>query len=162
MTATDDGTWRRVRAVEYKSKFTHNPYNDPQFPKEDYPYQYKIDPKIDEKFELWAPVFLSMLVQIAYETQGKVKDCEAVMKKSQDYRKEQDVFLEFTSSCIQTSPSVSGDKLKISIVKDCFKNWYSSNYGNGKNPPYKQLLDYMGKKYGRTSDGWNTISLVEH
>lgn len=160
MTATDDGTWRRVRAVEYKSKFTNNPYNDPQFPVEDYPYQYKIDPKIDEKFELWAPVFLSMLVQIAYETQGKVKDCEAVMKKSQDYRKEQDVFLEFTSSCIQTS--VSGDKLKISIVKDCFKNWYSSNYGNGKNPPYKQLLDYMGKKYGRTSDGWNTIAIVEH
>jgi P4 family phage/plasmid primase-like protien len=160
MTATDDGTWRRVRAVEYKAKFTRNPYNDPQFPVEDYPYQYMIDPKIDEKFELWAPVFLSMLVHIAYETQGKVKDCDAVMKKSQDYRKEQDVFLEFTSSSIQTS--VSGEKLKISIVKDCFKNWYSSNYGNGKNPPYKQLLDYMGKKYGRTSDGWNNISIVEH
>jgi P4 family phage/plasmid primase-like protien len=159
MTATDDGTWRRVRAVEYKSKFTKNPYHDPQFPKEDYPYQFAIDTKIDEKFDIWAPVMFSMLVEIAYKTQGKVKDCDAVMKKSEEYRKEQDVFLEFTSNCIQTS--VSGEKLKISIVKDCFKNWYSSNYGNNKNPPFKQLLDYMAKKYGRTSDGWNNIEIVE-
>jgi len=159
MEARDDGTWRRVRAVEYKAKFTKNPYNDPQFPKEEYPYQYMIDTKIDEKFEIWAPVMLSMLVEIAYKTQGKVKDCNAVMKKSEEYRKEQDVFLEFTSNCIQTS--VSGEKLKISIVKDCFKNWYSSNYGNNKNPPIKQLLDYMSKKYGRTSDGWTHIEIVE-
>ena len=160
MKAKDDGTWRRIRVVEYKSKFTHNPYNDPQFPVEDYPHQFKIDTKIDEKFEQWAPVMLSMLVKIAYYTQGKVKDCAAVMKKSEEYRKGQDIILEFTSSCIQTS--ISGDKLKISIIKDCFKNWYSSNYGNTKQPPYKELTEYMCKKYGKTTDGWNTISLIEH
>jgi len=50
-------------------------------------------------------------------------------------------------------------KLTISIVKEEFKNWYQSNYGNATTPPYKQLLDYMGKKYGRTSDGWSNIKI---
>ena len=37
--SNDDGTWRRLRKVDFESKFTHNPYNDPKFPVEDYPYQ---------------------------------------------------------------------------------------------------------------------------
>jgi len=160
MSATDDGTWRRVRAVEYKSKFTHNPYNDPQFPVDEYPHQFKIDTKIDEKFEIWAPVMFSMLVNIAYKTQGKVTDCDAVMKKSEDYRKGQDIFLEYTTSCIK--PSDNKDKLRISIIKDSFKNWYSSNYGNNKSPPYKELVDYMCKKYGKTTEGWGMIEIIEH
>ena len=49
LTSMDDGTWRRVRVVAFRSKFTINPYNDPQFTKEEYPYQFMIDTKIDEK-----------------------------------------------------------------------------------------------------------------
>jgi len=159
MSATDDGTWRRVRAVEYKSKFTHKPFEDPQFPVEDYPHQFKIDTKIDEKFELWAPIMFSMLVDIAYITQGKVKDCAAVMKKSNEYRKEQDILLDFATCCIQTS--VSGERLKFSIIQDSFKNWYSTNHGNTRPPPVQELKTYLGKKYGKGNDGWNNISIIE-
>ena len=49
--SNDDGTWRRIRVVEHLSKFTDNPYNDSRFPKEEYPYQFPIDRKIDEKNE---------------------------------------------------------------------------------------------------------------
>ena len=162
MTATDDGTWRRVRAVEYKSKFTHNPYNDPQFPTEEYPHQFKIDTKIDEKFEYWAPVMLSMLVDIAYRTLGKVTDCDLVMKKSDEYRKEQDLFLDFTSECILEQQSVSGEKLKISIIHNRFKNWFSTNHGNIKIPSPKEFYEKIYKKYGRTTEGWSNITLVEN
>ena len=37
--SNDDGTWRRLRKVDFESKFTNNPYNDKQFPKEQYKYQ---------------------------------------------------------------------------------------------------------------------------
>jgi len=41
--SNDDGTWRRIRVCEFKSKFTDHPYEDRAFPEKDYPYQFKID-----------------------------------------------------------------------------------------------------------------------
>ena len=160
--AMDDGTWRRVRVVEFKSKFTKSPYKDPLFPEEDYPYQYPIDTKIDEKFVIWAPIFLSMLVDIAYEYQGKVHDCEAVLASSSKYRQDQNVFLEYMSERIVNKPSLSGHYLKISCITNDFKNWYSSNYGTTKDVPVRDLKDYIIKKYGKCgSNGWSQISLVD-
>ena len=158
----DDGTWRRVRVVEFKSKFTKDPFNDPQFPEEDYPFQYPIDTKIDEKFSIWAPVFLSMLVDIAYEYQGKVHDCQSVLASSSKYRQDQNVFLEYMAERIVNKPSVSGSHLKISCITNDFKNWYSSNYGTTKDVPVRELKDYIIKKYGKCgSNGWSQISLVD-
>lgn len=70
-----------------------------------------------------------------------------------DYRTEYNVFKEFDKECI--GPPIKDTKVTVSILKDYFKNWYTSNYGNGKNPPYKQMLDYMGKKYGRGGGDWS-------
>ena len=72
--SNDDGTWRRIKQIQFKSKFTDKPYKDKRFPKKQYPYQYMIQPNIKEKFEIWAPVLLSMLVDIGFNTMGKVKD----------------------------------------------------------------------------------------
>ena len=157
--AMDDGTWRRVRVVEFKSKFTKNPYNDPLFPREDYPYQYDIDTKIDEKFNTWAPVFLSMLVDVAYESQGKVNDCEAVIASSSKYRQDQNVFLEYISENIVESSN--GSCLTISVLRDSFKNWYSINYGASNKIAINEIKDYVNKKYGKCGPkGWTTISLI--
>jgi len=49
--STDDGTWRRIRVCDFQSKFLSKPYEDEKkFPKAKYPYQYKVDKDIDEKF----------------------------------------------------------------------------------------------------------------
>ena len=62
--SNDDGTWRRIRVCDFISKFLENPYGDEEkFPKADYPYQYEIDKRIDEKFTRWAPILASMLVR---------------------------------------------------------------------------------------------------
>jgi len=54
--SNDDGTWRRIRVCDFMSKFLEKPYEDEdKFPKSEYPYQYPIDKRIDEKFEKWAP-----------------------------------------------------------------------------------------------------------
>ena len=38
--------------------------DEDKFPKKEYPYQYEIDKKIDEKFTVrWAPVLASILVR---------------------------------------------------------------------------------------------------
>ena len=40
--SNDDGTWRRIRVVEFLSKFTENPVDDDP----DQPYQFKVDKKL--------------------------------------------------------------------------------------------------------------------
>ena len=45
----DDGTWRRIRVCDFMSKFCENPVdNDP-----DQPYQFKVNKKLEERFEDW-------------------------------------------------------------------------------------------------------------
>ena len=52
----DDGVFRRLRVVAFKSKFRHNP--DPNDP-----YQFPIDTSLSLKFESWAEPFMFILLQ---------------------------------------------------------------------------------------------------
>lgn len=51
--SNDDGTWRRLKVLPYKSKFT---LNDPESEME-----FKADTSLDARIENWAPYFVSML-----------------------------------------------------------------------------------------------------
>ncbi len=160
--SNDDGTWRRIRVVNFESKFTNRPYNDPEFPVETYPYQFMLDTNLDEKFEIWAPVMLSLLVERAYETQGKVNDCPEVLASSNSYRQSQDIYLDFIQQCIQEHSMPQPSNLKLTAVTDAFKNWYSLNHGGGKSMPMKDLKDYLNKKFGTyPKEGWSRLSLLE-
>ncbi len=159
--AIDDGTWRRIKVIDFISKFTDNPYKDPNFPVEDYPHQFKLY-KIDEKFDEWAPVMLSMLVDVAFRTQGAVSKCEEVGASSMRYRQSQDVYLDFINACLIVHELPQQNKLKISVINQTFKDWYSSNHSNSKTPPLKDLKDYLIKKFGPyPKDGWARLSLNE-
>jgi P4 family phage/plasmid primase-like protien len=159
--SNDDGTWRRIRVVNFESKFTHKPYNDPEFPVDNYPFQFMLDTALDEKFDHWAPVMLSLLVEKAYETQGRVTDCEEVLASSNRYRQSQDIYLDFINQCIQEHSMPQPCNLKITAITDAFKNWYSINHG-GKTMPLKELKEYLSKKFGSHSkEGWSRLSLIE-
>jgi P4 family phage/plasmid primase-like protien len=164
ITSNDDGTWRRIRVCEFKSKFTNNPYNDKQFPVEDYPYQFNIDYNIDSKFKYWAPVFFSMLVDISFKTLGRVKDTNCVIEPTNKYRERQDVLLEFCRANIEESKDedVTFPKLQISVIKDVFKQWHINQYGNSKQPTGKEISEYFNKKYGKYPiKGWTNIKLKQ-
>lgn len=158
--SNDDGTWRRLRKVDFESKFLKNPYKDPKFPVSDYPYQFQIDTKIDEKFVIWAPIFLSMLAEIAFKTKGSVQDVEVVMAATESYRQDQDVFLEFHNQFINPFPSPTGGfGVKFNDLMQRFKEWYTRTY-NGKNVPTgKDVQKYFENRYGKqTNGGWKKIS----
>jgi P4 family phage/plasmid primase-like protien len=160
----DDGTWRRFQQIDHPSKFIDNPYADEMFSKDDYPYQFKKDKNLKDRFDSWAPVMLSMLVDIAYKTKGIVKSCAIIDAATQKYRQSQDVHLEFINSNIMVHDMPQPKKLKITTINDAFKNWYSSNHGNSgsKAPPLKDLKDYLIKKFGSyPKDGWSKLSLIE-
>jgi P4 family phage/plasmid primase-like protien len=154
--SNDDGTWRRIRVCDFMSKFLEKPYEDEdKFPKEDYPYQYPIDRHIDEKFNKWAPVLASMLVNMTYEKLGVVKDCDIVLSSSDQYREGQDYLAEF---CKEKIRKVDNGKIKKTELWTEFKQWYIINYGKTL-PKAKELNEFMDKRFGKYKGKWSGVAI---
>jgi|Laugresbdmm110sn_2_1035109.scaffolds.fasta_scaffold00198_4 P4 family phage/plasmid primase-like protien len=148
----DHGTWRRIRVVNFESRFTDTPVSDDP----DKPYQYLIDRNLKEKFPAWSPVFAAMLVQEAFKTDGVVKDCPEVLSASNDYRERQDYLAQFCKDKIAKEP---GQQIRKGQLTEEFKVWYSTNFGT-RNPSPKDLHEYMDKVYGKQRSGvWYGIRL---
>ena len=139
--ATDYGTWRRIRAVPFMSLFTLNPVQGDK----EKPYQFMLDEKMDERFEDWKEVFMSLLVNIVYKTEGKVTDCDKVLERSKEYAESQDYIAEFINDRITKD---SNGKIKQTELNQEFSVWYFSNYGT-RPKGTKELHEYMNKKFGR-------------
>ena len=153
----DDGTWRRIRLCDFMSKFIDEPYKNDKFPKQNFPYQYKVDRKIDEKFEYWCPVFMSMLINLAFETQGYVKDAKIVLSISDKYRQNQDYLTEFAKEKIIKR---ADGKIKKTEILEEFKNWFIMHYGRNNLPNGKEITDYMDKHYGKSYRGkWSNVEI---
>jgi P4 family phage/plasmid primase-like protien len=141
--AQDNGTWRRIRIVDFMSMFCKKPVqNDPN-----QPYQFMIEENITEKFEKWAPVFLAMLVKIAFNMEGKVNDCNIVLQSSKSYRESQDYIAEFIAD--RTIRDPAGTITKTELTNE-FNMWYRGAYGHG-NASIKEVQQYMDKEFGKFS-----------
>ena len=158
--SNDDGTWRRIRVCDFVSKFLEKPYEDEdKFPKSSFPHQFKIDTTIEQKFVTWAPILMSMFVNISYEKQGKVTDCDIVLRSSDKYREGQDYMTEFDKECIRRVPD---ETIKKTVVLSKFREWYESNYGRGNIPKGKELHEYLDTKYGQNVKGkWKNVMIIE-
>lgn len=155
--SNDDGTWRRIRVCDFISKFVDKPYEDDvKFPKEIYPYQFPIDKKLDIKFNAWAPIFISKLIEICFKTNGNVTDCKQVLSASDEYRDGQDYLSEFVKDKIIR---LQGGKIKKTELMEAFRQWYTINHGRGT-PKGKELCDFMDKRYGNYKNGWHNVSII--
>ena len=154
--SNDDGTWRRIRVCDFESKFLEKPYDEEdKFPKSDYPYQYRIDKRIDEKFNKWAPVLASILVDVTYKKLGVVKDCNIVLGSSDHYREGQDYLAEFCKEKVKKEPN---GKIKKTELWTEFKQWYTINYGKTL-PKAKELSEFMDKRYGKYKGKWSGVTI---
>ena len=148
--SNDNGTWRRIRIVDFISKFVAKPSEDPN------EHEFEIDVNLDDKFEKWVPVFTAMLVEVFFKTGGIVNDCEEVMASSQKYREHQDHFAGFMKERICPHPT---GLLKKGDVYSEFQEWFSELHG-GKVPSGKELYEYIENKIGRpTTRGWKGYTL---
>jgi P4 family phage/plasmid primase-like protien len=137
----DHGTWRRIRVVPFLSLFTKNPVEgDP-----DKPYQFMIVEDINEKFNEWKEVWMSMLVEKAFETNGLVNDCDIVIQSSNSYRESQDYIAEFIADKVLVDPA--GTITKTELTSE-YTLWYQGTYGRG-GPNIKDVQAYMDKKFGK-------------
>jgi P4 family phage/plasmid primase-like protien len=171
----DDGTWRRMRYVPFDAKFIDNPGEDPQFPIDEYPHQFKLDKRIEDNFATWAPVFMSILVELAMETKGYVADCDVVKKATEEYRNNQDFIAGFIAAMIVVKPISTSDgdtapPLRKSLLSEKFRAWYVSE-GLGKTlPPLSvgKLTSELNRRFPtrvrsqkKKGDGWVGLALAD-
>ena len=150
--SNDDGTWRRIRIVEFKSKFVN-----PEVQITDEKYQFRKDPILKEKLVTWAPVFVSMLVNKVFETQGIVNSCDIVMSESNKYRQNQDHISAFVSEMVS---EVEGKTISKEELSQEFKKWFEDSQGNRKKPKGMELFEYMDNKFGTCkSKVWKNIQI---
>ena len=151
----DHGTWRRIRVVPFVSLFTENPVDDDP----EKPHQFMIDRYLTEKFPVWRETFLTMLIDVAYKTNGVVGDCDVVMAASNSYRERQDYMAQFVKDkvvrCI-------GSNIRKAQLSEEFKVWYNINFAT-RNPSPKDLHEYMDKQFGKQKAGiWYGVKLKFH
>jgi P4 family phage/plasmid primase-like protien len=145
----DGGTWRRVRVIDFMSKFVENP--DPNNE-----YEYKLDNTLKDRISQWAPAFVSYLIHIyttMYDIPNKEKEPAEVTASTIQYRKEQDLYREFYDSCYElTNEKKEGIKKKG--VTDKFKEWFKHNHEGETMPKGKAVTEYFDKvirlKYSQT------------
>ena len=155
--SNDDGTWRRIRKCTFPSKFV-----DPgEHFEDDTPYVFVKDKSLNEKLHKFAPVFASMLVKRAYETDGVVLDCATVMEASKKYRNGQDHIAAFVLDKIRRTENPRSVIKKVSLLEE-FKNWYQQEQGNRKMPKAEELYEYMNKRFGACNKAkvWQGLEFI--
>jgi P4 family phage/plasmid primase-like protien len=152
--ASDRGTWRRVRAVEYESQFVEDP--DPSDP-----FQFKIDFELDSKLSTWKEAFMFILLQeyANYKKNG-IKEPYDVMKFTKEYQNESDIFSQFFDECISNN-TTNGEPLYLNDTYKIYSDWFQKEKGSSNKVPRKtDFKKNMIKHYGPCSgNSWTGISI---
>lgn len=119
ISSNDDGTWRRIRLIDFVSRFVDEDGKEKPDPEKNI---FIKDLNINKRFDDWKEVFVSMLIEVSKEKQGEVKDCDAVLKSSREYRMDQDLFTEFINECV-----IERDAVEIGIEPNPTRDndWHS-------------------------------------
>ena len=155
--SNDDGTWRRMKLVDFLAKFV----SEGETHTDDTKYVFPKDKTLKEKLPAWATVFISMLVKRACETDGEVKDSPEVVQASNKYRQSQDSISGFIDEKIIKDPNSSIGK---KVLNDVFKEWFQMNQGNRKPPKLSEIEEAMTKKFGPRnihSNKWHGIKFKQ-
>ena len=147
--SNDEGTWRRIRRVPHLAKFVNKNY----VKEENENYVFEKDEFLEDKLETWSQVFISMLVERAFSTNGKVEDCNVVMEESIKYRQSQDNISAFVNECVRKSDNINKIIRKRELIEE-FKVWFGDNSSHNKIPKSSELNQYMDKKFKIVKGGW--------
>lgn len=137
----DGGTWRRIRVVEFTSKFTSNP--DPS--KEN---EFMIDTDLKGKFDDWKEHFMALLMLYykKYCDEG-IQEPDDVLRCTKDYQKNNDVFLEFVEQEIEKH-----DRSSIGMCDAWtrFTYWVKENAPHAKSVTKKTFITSLDKILGKS------------
>jgi P4 family phage/plasmid primase-like protien len=154
----DGGTWRRLRVVEYTSKFCDNP--NPGNPKE-----FPLDPDLLEKFDRWSDTFISMIIAHHQNLDAKnmVEPMEVTVA-THSYRQNNDVIGQYITERF-VKDETSTDRVPLNKTYMDFKAWAYQVVQKGKKIPDRtQFRAYVEGKFGAypaDGKGWRGIRYLQ-
>jgi P4 family phage/plasmid primase-like protien len=135
----DGGTWRRIRVVEFTSKFVDNPIEENEFP---------IDYDLPDKMQKWKKHFMAMLIDYyrLYKIEGNPEP-EQVMQCTRDYKRQNDHLSDFIASCLEQK--AGNNFLSMNEAFSELKSWAKDDNVPVKIPTKSDLEKYLSKFLGK-------------
>jgi P4 family phage/plasmid primase-like protien len=149
--STDDGTWRRLRVIDFVSKFTINPTKQNEF---------MIDTTLKQKIEQWSTAFASYLIHIYINKYKKINylvEPPEVLTSTNQYKLENDYLTEYLTDRISITTN-SKDTIGKNTLWEDFRVWYKSAYDFKHIPKRPDFIKFMVKQLGESSSkGFNNV-----
>jgi P4 family phage/plasmid primase-like protien len=143
----DRGTWRRIRAIRFISKFVDPAVEDVDIENHVYPR----DNDLDNKLKRWRTLFMSRLIHIyatEYLPNGLGKIPASVTQESNKYQESFDSVSKFMNARIREIKK-GGFTADIKDIYRAYKHWYDETGGIGRKLSqadlYKRLCDKCGE-----------------
>lgn len=147
----DRGTWRRVRAIPFESKFVDPQQEDVSAEANVYPR----DNQLDAKMRSWRVYFMSRLVHIYktdYMKNGLGKLPGIITAESNRYQETFDSLSKFLNARIREIKK-GGYEAPIKDIFRVYKNWFEAVGGGiGRKLNQAELYKRMVDKFGEPSD----------
>lgn len=149
----DGGTWRRIRVVEFLSKFCENPTKENEF---------AMDLELSDKFERWTEPFMSMLIERhKHINPNSIPEPMEVRIATESYKNNNDIIGQFITDKIIIDKENVDDRIAINNLYNEFRVWGADNIPKSKKRPDRnQLKAYIEKKLGQyplDNKGWRGL-----
>ena len=149
----DGGTWRRIRVIEFTSKFCENPQKSNEF---------AMDLELTDKFERWAEPFLSMLIERHKSINpNSIQEPMEVRIATESYKNNNDVIGQFIHDRIEICSDAQDERIGIANLYNYFRVWSHDNIPkNKKRPDRNQIKAYFEKMLGAypvDNKGWRGL-----
>ena len=155
----DEATWRRVRSVEFKSRFV-----DADDVISDDKYSHPKDEELSEKFTEWKEALMWVLIQY-YDRWRKngLREPKSVIAFTEQYKSQNDQFRDFFEEYIIKDPTAE-EPIQLKEVWQKYQEWCIQNDETSKQKR-PELQKYLEKKLGehhgigKEHSGWKGYTL---
>lgn len=144
----DGGTWRRIRVVEFGSKFLENPNSEN-------PREFPVDLDLVSKLDGWKEHFMALLIQHYKQyVSSPLCEPESVMACTREYQRTNDHLADFVDNCVERVSAEDERELSVMTIDDAFGEY--KEWARNENIPVMQqritkttLLKYLNRYLGK-------------
>jgi P4 family phage/plasmid primase-like protien len=149
--ADDGGTWRRIKVMEFISKFKDGIKHENTDK-----HIYKMDTSLNDKMEHWGGAFMSYLLDVVYPAEYKNRDLPpSVVQATAKYQKMGDIVSAYISDnlLVMDEPQTKAiDKHSVFMDYRTYIRESNLQDNTSRNDFYKKLVDRLSGMTGATGE----------
>jgi len=138
ITDTTEGIWRRMKVVQFKSRFVKKEQVDINDS-----YSFEADKSISQKFDRWKYNLINILIYYYKKSiDYGIHQPDSVDRLIKEYREDNDIMMQFLNELLHKTNNEK-DKIKIPDLMDKYKKWFKLNNSNGYYKMITQVKEFI-------------------